>query len=380
MKLGNEYYQLVKMYRRDLHQIPEIGFDLNETSAYLKQELSAIGYQYEEVARTGIIAIKEGMEPGAIAFRADMDGLMIEEKTNHDFQSLHQGMMHACGHDGHMAILLGFAKYLTTIPKPKKTIILLFQPAEESPGGAKVIIESGLFERYPIEAIFAVHLDPSIEEHQIGLISGAMMAQSGELDVIIKGRSAHGGKPHLGSDAIIAGSQLINGYQTIISRNLDPLKPGVITIGMITGGDARNIIASQVMISGTIRAFDSNQYQMIKTRIQKINDALSIMNDVEIDTDIRDLYPPVINDDYLYQKVKKCLAKDEYQEINPSMLAEDFSYYQQKTPGLLMMLGVRNEKSGYINPLHSCYFNFDEIVLVSGIELYIHICQEFNII
>lgn len=380
MKLGNEYYQLVKKYRRDLHQIPEIGFDLSETSAYLKRELSAMGYQCEEVAKTGIIAIKEGKEPEAIAFRADMDGLMIDEKTNHDFQSRHHGLMHACGHDGHMAILLGFANFLTTISKPKKTIILLFQPAEESPGGAKVIIESGLFDRYPIEAIFAVHLDPSIEEDKIGLISGAMMAQSGELDVIIQGKSAHGGKPHLGSDAIIATSQLINSYQTIISRNLDPLKPGVITIGKITGGDARNIIASQVMISGTIRAFDINQYQLIKKRISKINDALSIMYDVEMDTDIRDFYPPVINDDYLYQKVKNCLSKDEYQEIKPSMLAEDFSYYQQKVPGLLMMLGIGNEKKGHINPLHSSYFDFDEIVLVRGIELYLQICQEFNII
>ena len=339
-----------------------------------------MGYQCEKVANTGIIAIKEGLEPSAVAFRADMDGLMIEEKTNHGFKSHHQGMMHACGHDGHMAILLGFAKYLTTIPKPNKTIILLFQPAEESPGGAKVIIESGIFDRYLIEAIFAVHLDPSIEEYQVGLISGPMMAQSGELDITIQGKSAHGGKPHLGCDAIIVASQLINSYQTIISRNLDPLQPSVITIGKINGGDERNIIASQVLLSGTIRALDIKQYQLIKKRIGEINQALSMMHGVEIISDIRDFYPPVINDEYLYQKVKNCLSSDEYQKIEPMMLAEDFSYYQQKAPGLLMMLGVRNEKMGYLKPLHSCYFDFDEKVLVNGIELYIRICQDFNII
>jgi hippurate hydrolase len=373
--LDELYYNLVKKYRHDLHLIPEVGFDLYKTNNYLKEELTLMGYEIEDIALTGIIAIKRGNKEEAIAFRTDMDGLPVEEKTNLEYKSIHDNKMHACGHDGHMAILLCFAKYLSNFKAINKTIILIFQPAEEGPGGAKVIIEAGLFKRYNIKYIFGLHLYPNLDEGKIGIVEGPMMAQNGEIDINIQGLSCHGATPHLGSDAILAASCLINNYQTIISRHIDPLNPAVLTIGTISGGEARNIIAGKVNLSGTIRCFNIHEYQEIKDRIDKINQGLEVMYKVKVKCVIIDYYPPVINDSNLYQMVKDSLNQLDYQVLKPMMLAEDFAFYQQIVPGFFVMLGCRNELKGYTHPLHSGYFNFEESVLISGVKYYIHICN-----
>ncbi|MBU1141961.1 MAG: amidohydrolase [Firmicutes bacterium] len=370
----------LRKYRRDLHQIPEIAFDLYLTSAYIKKELAVMGYVTEDVAKTGIVAYKKGISDEAIAFRSDMDALTVDEKTNVDFMSKHPNRMHACGHDGHMAILLGFAEYVAQLENLQKTVVFIFQPAEEGPGGAKIVIEEGIFEKYNIKTIFGIHLYPGLEEGLYGLVDGPMLAQNGEFNLILKGKSAHAAQPHLAIDAILASSHLVTQYHTIISRNIDPLESAIITIGTLHGGEARNIIAGEVKLSGTIRSFNKETYETLKKRMRAIDKSIEIAFNVRINNDIIDYYPPVINDHQLFDLLKSNLDVNEYQLLKPMMFAEDFSFYQQKVPGLFVMIGTKNEKKNFIHPLHSCYFNFDEIVLNQGVELYKKVLKLMKVI
>ncbi|ERJ12470.1 M20 metallopeptidase family protein [Haloplasma contractile] len=378
-QLLNKISKELVSIRRDLHQIPEIGFKEIKTSHYIKKYLEALGYETEQVAKTGIIAVKKGTEESSIAFRADMDALEVTEQTGVDFESNHKGVMHACGHDGHMTILLGFANYLSTLEHVKSNIVLIFQPAEEGPGGAKVIVEEGVLLKYNVKHVFGLHLFPGIEEGIMGLTAGPMMAQSGEVDIKIEAKSSHGAMPQKGIDALVVAANLIQSYQSIVSRNISPLDTAVVTLGKLYGGEARNIIAKELNLEGTIRAFDLNVYKRIKDRMKSINEGLERMYGVNIDLTVRDLYPPVLNDQKLYEHAKKVIPKKGRVDIDPMMLSEDFSYYQEAVPGLFMFLGTKNESKGYTHPLHSCYFNFDEGVLIKGVEAYINICKGFDL-
>ena len=369
--------QLTKM-RRDLHQIPELAFDLYKTHEYIIDILKKLNFELEVTAKTGIIAYREGLSKDAIAFRSDMDALPVEEMTGEAFSSKHKGKMHACGHDGHMTMLLGFAMYLSKISALNHSVVLIFQPAEEGPGGAKVIIEEGIFEKYHIKKIFGIHLYPHLDEGLYGLVNGPMMAQNSEFDIEIIGQSAHAAQPHAGIDAILATSQLLSQYHTIISRHVNPLKSGVLTVGTINGGEARNIIANHVKISGTIRSFHDETHQNIKNQMNNIHQGIKASYGVKIKSDIRDYYPVVDNDAILFDRLKNSLSNKSYRLIEPMMFAEDFAFYQKKVPGMFVMLGTKNENLGYIHPLHSCYFNFKEDVLIKGVELYKHILKTFD--
>lgn len=371
--------QLVK-YRRDLHQIPEIAFDLYKTSRYVKDELIRLGYQPISMAKTGWVVYKEGKSKEAIMFRTDMDALPVNENTGCDFQSLHAGKMHACGHDGHMAMMLGFASYVATLDVLEKSIVMIFQPAEEGPGGAIEMIKEGLFDKYSIKAVYGIHLYPELNEGIYGLVDGPMMAQNGEFDFVIQGKSSHGALPHLGDDAILASSALIQGYQSVISRKISPLDRALITVGTISGGEARNIIAKEVKISGTMRAFDSSVYEKIKRWMEEINRGIEISYHVKITGEIKDYYPPVINDHFLFNVLKNSLDVKAYQCIDPMPVSEDFAFYQQYVPGVFVMLGSKNEKKGYVHPLHSNHFNFDERILIKGVELYQHLLKLHKVI
>lgn len=368
--------QIIK-YRKDLHQIPELGFEEFKTQKYLKKTLLNLGFIVEEVAKTGLIGIKKGKTNTAIAFRSDIDGLPVVEKTNLPFSSIHEGKMHACGHDGHMSILLGFANYISKL-ELQKTIVLIFQPAEEGPGGAKEIIESGILKKYEIKKIFGLHLYPEIPQGKIGLTKGALMAQVGEFDIEINGVSAHGAMPQKGIDSIYIASQLIQAVQSIVSRNINPMESAIVTIGKITGGEARNVLAEKVILNGTMRAFSSDVYDMIKKRLSEIVWGLEKMFTVKIKFIFRDMYPALINNEDLYYLMKDILTIDEIVELEPIMIAEDFSFYLQEIPGYFCMLGTKTEK--YYHPLHSSYFNFNDEVMFRGVELYIQICQKLQVL
>ncbi|WZL74472.1 M20 family metallopeptidase [Clostridiaceae bacterium 35-E11] len=367
--------------RRTLHQIPEVGFEEIKTSTFIISKLKEYGIKsYTHIAKTGIVGYLEGhIGKKTIAFRADMDALTIEEKTDLPYPSKHKGMMHACGHDAHMAILLGFAKFLCKNKKNlKDNIVLVFQPAEEGPGGAQPMIEEGIVEKFHIDQIVGLHVFPEVEEGKIGCRSGAMMAQTGEFDIKICGQSGHGAIPQNAKDAIVIAGNLISTYQTIISRNINPMEGAVLTIGKMWGGERRNIIAGEVVLEGTLRAFQESTYNKIKTRMQEVVKGLETIYHCSIDVVFRDMYPAVVNDEKLVHTLVEAIGKNNMDWIEPQMIAEDFSYFQQKIPGLFFFLGIKNKEKGYIHSLHNCQFIFDEDVLLTGVQVYVNLLRQMK--
>lgn len=368
----------LKKYRRELHQIPELSFDLDKTHAYVKEVLINLGYQPKVYAKTGLVVIKKGQSNQTYAFRADMDALPIKEANNISFASLHDGKMHACGHDGHTAMLLGFAEYVSKIDNPLHTIMLIFQPAEEGPGGAKVMIDEGIFKDYIVKGIFGLHLYPGLEEHTIGLKDGLMLAGNGEFEIQITGIAAHGATPNAGKDAILAGANLVTQLNQIVARYTKPMEPAVLTVGLFQGGDAKNIIPSNAKIEGSIRAFNEKTYLTIKKYIKHMSKGTEISYDVDITVNFKDLYPPVINDHKLFKLVDKLITKDKKVLVQAKTFSEDFAFYQEKVPGMFIFIGTKNKELDFINPLHSDKFNFDESVLQTGYDLYTKILNEIN--
>lgn len=367
----------LKKWRRDLHQIPELGFDLTKTSAYVFNRLKAMGYEPFIMAKTGVIVYKEGTIKQAIAFRADMDALPIQEALDLDFGSTHPGQMHACGHDGHMAMVLGLAEWAKD-KTFKHSLLFVFQPAEEGPGGAKELIEEGLFERFEVKAMYGLHLYPNLSSGQLALIKGPMMAQTNEFDLIVHGLSAHGAQPHLGVDAMVIQAQLVLALQSIVARSVNPLEAAVLTLGTIQGGEARNIIPQQIQLSGTIRCFNPLVFETIQKRIYAITQGLEKAYDCTIDVIFKASYPPVINPSELYEQVDGLLEIHEKTVIDPMMFAEDFSFYQAKVPAFFAMLGVRNEALDHVYPLHHGRFNFEESILAIGVQYYQRILQHWE--
>lgn len=364
--------------RRRLHRIPEPGLQEHETTAFICEALNKMGIKSEiGPGGTGATAYLE-FEPGApaVAFRADIDALSVEEQTGAEYCSQNKGYMHACGHDGHAAILLGFAKLIKQLgPELRKNVLLIFQPAEEGPGGAETIVNAGILGKYNVSCIFGLHIYPEIEEGKIGSRAGAMMAQTGEFDLFIKGRSCHGAMPHKGIDALVAASDLVMALNTIVSRCIDPVEPAVVTVGKMVCGERRNVIAAEAALEGTIRAFGEDTYNTLKSRIIKIFESVCATYGCVGAYEFRDMYPAVSNDQVLYGLLKDSVGKEDITELKPLALAEDFSYYQKKVPGLYFMLGARNQEKGFVHPLHSNKFNFNEDILISGIQMFYNLIR-----
>jgi amidohydrolase len=377
MKIENDYKDLLMMIRSDLHKIPEMGFKEFKTSKYIESRLNNLSPdRLESVAKTGWIAFFKGTGDGrTLAFRSDMDGLPVEECKGHKTRSEHPGMMHACGHDGHMAMLLAFAEFISlNRGRIKDNIVLVFQPAEEGPGGAEIIADSKVFRDMQIDEIYGIHLFPLLDEGKIALKDGPLMAQSGEIDVLVRGKSAHGAQPQEGIDAVVASMTFIAELQKIISRFIKPIEPAVITFGKVRGGEIRNIVAGEMCLEGTIRTFSEEVYASIKKRIADIADGIETIYGCKIEIVFRDMYPPVVNDKKVVERFRNAYD-GEVVDIEPQMLAEDFSYYQKKVPGLFLFLGTRNEEKGYISPLHSETFDFDESVLFKGVKAYASVIE-----
>lgn len=365
--------------RRALHQIPETALEEFKTKEYLKNYLISIGLEPQEIVETGLFVYIEGKDKeNCIAFRSDIDALNIKEETGAEFESKHIGKMHACGHDGHMTTLLAFAKYLTTIQPLDKSVLLIFQPAEESPGRAKDIVETGLLKKYNVKAIYGMHLFPELPEGTVASKEGPFFAQAALMTTTITGKSGHGAMPHKTIDPLMAFTKIVDGYQTIVSRNLSPFDPGVVTIGKFCGGSAQNIIADTVNFWGTIRTFKEENTEFIIERIKEIHRGIELSYRVKIDEKIDIVYPPVINDKELYKKFVDTMKDMNYVEHEALTISEDFAYYQKEVPGIFMLLGTRSEEKGFVHPLHSCHFNFDEKVLLKGVEAFARILESHN--
>lgn len=362
----------LRQIRRDLHKIPELGLKEYKTSAYIREKLEGFGItELETWLETGVVAAIRGKgKKEAVAFRADMDALPVTEQTGCDFTSEHVGCMHACGHDGHVTVLLGFAKYLQEHKDElENDVVLIFQPAEEGPGGAQLLVDAGLFEKHPVRCIIGCHIFPQVPQGKVACRKGAMMARNGEVDVHIYGESAHGAQPQLGHDAVLAAGAVITGLHTILSRNVSPLDSGVLTFGAIYGGEACNIIAKEVKLEGTMRAFSDEAYETMTKRVQEAAAGIAAGYGCKGEAVFRHMYRVVDNDPKLVELLQE-VAGDAYEETPPYMLAEDFSLYLQKVPGMFFFLGSGNAEKGYTHSLHSAQFQFDEEILALGVETY----------
>lgn len=362
----------LRQIRRDLHKIPELGLKEYKTSAYIREKLEGFGItELETWLETGVVAAIRGKgKKEAVAFRADMDALPVTEQTGCDFTSEHVGCMHACGHDGHVTVLLGFAKYLQEHKDElENDVVLIFQPAEEGPGGAQLLVDAGLFEKHPVRCIIGCHIFPQVPQGKVACRKGAMMARNGEVDVHIYGESAHGAQPQLGHDAVLAAGAVITGLHTILSRNVSPLDSGVLTFGAIHGGEACNIIAKEVKLEGTMRAFSDEAYETMTKRVQEAAAGIAAGYGCKGEAVFRHMYRVVDNDPKLVELLQE-VAGDAYEETPPYMLAEDFSLYLQKVPGMFFFLGSGNAEKGYTHSLHSAQFQFDEEILALGVETY----------
>ncbi|WP_200849440.1 M20 metallopeptidase family protein [Enterococcus sp. CSURQ0835] len=375
-----ELENLVTTMRRDLHQIPELGLQEEKTAAYIRKKLEAFGItETYEVIGTGTIAVLRGVQPGkTLAYRSDIDALPVTEETGYAFASKTPGKMHACGHDGHMATLLGFAAYLSRHPeKIQGVIVLIFQPAEEGPGGAKLILETGILQKLGVEEIVGLHVFPEFPAGTIACRKGGMMARNGEVTIKIKGKSAHGAQPQQGSDAILAAGAVITGLHSIISRNISPLDSAILTFGKITGGEMMNIIAKDVQLEGTMRAFRDEVYHELTHRVELIATQIAAGYGCTAEVIFNHMYRVVDNDPAMVAALEK-VAAGHYVETPPYMLAEDFSLYQTVLPGLFFFLGIRNDAKGYTAPLHSGHLKFDEDSLLLGVQTYVDLIPALN--
>ncbi|MDB9315669.1 M20 family metallopeptidase [Spirulina sp. CS-785/01] len=383
LEIRNLQNQLVA-WRRQLHQHPELGFKEELTADFIAQKLRDWGVSHETgMAKTGIVATIEGRQPGPVlAIRADMDALPIQEKNDVPYKSRHEGKMHACGHDGHTAIALGTTYYLSQHPYFSGTVKMIFQPAEEGPGGAKPMIEAGVLQNPDVDAIIGLHIWNNLPLGQVGVREGALMAAVECFRCTVSGKGGHGAMPDQTIDAVVVSSQIVNALQTIVARNVNPLDAAVVTVGELHAGTALNVIAGTAKMSGTVRYFNPQLDGYIAQRVEDTIKNVCQMHGATYDLDYWKLYPPVINNAKIADVVRSVAADvvETPAGVVPNcqtMGGEDMSFFLQEVPGCYFFLGSANEKKGLNYPHHHPRFNFDESVLSMGVELFVRCVEKF---
>ncbi|NMF82842.1 M20 family metallopeptidase [Nodosilinea sp. P-1105] len=369
--------QLVE-WRRRIHQRPELGFKEWLTADFIRTQLDQWGIPYRDaVAETGLVAVIEGTSPGPVlGIRADMDALPIQEENQVPYRSQHDGIMHACGHDGHVAIALGTAYYLSQHRHSfKGTIKLIFQPAEEGPGGAKPMIEAGALKNPDVEAIIGLHLWNNLPLGTVGVRTGALMAASEFFSCTIQGKGGHGALPHQTVDSIVVGAQVVNALQTIVARNVDPTKSAVVTVGQFHGGKAPNVIADSVTFGGTVRYFDQAYSDYFAQRLEQVIGGVCQSHGASYSFDYKALYPPVINDAAMADLVRSVALSvvETPAGVVPechTMGGEDMAFFLQEVPGCYFFLGSANTEKSLAYPHHHPRFDFDETALGLGVEMF----------
>ncbi len=363
--------------RRELHKHPELMYEEIKTSALVRRELDNLGISYRSpIAKTGVLAsIGNGNGP-CVALRADMDALPIHEETDVPFRSEVDGKMHACGHDCHTAMLLGAAKILKSKENEfNGTIKLFFQPAEEGGAGGKLMREEGALENPKVERIFGLHVWPQMPTGQIGSREGTFLAATTFLDLTIKGVGGHAAVPHLTKDPVLTSAQIITNLQSIISRELDPLDSGVVSISAIQGGKAANVIPSEVKILGTLRSLTMDGLKKLQKRVKEIAENIAKAHDCEAIVEYPgNDYPPTVNDGEMWDFAKKVgsdmLGEENVSELDAVMGGEDFAYYTEKVKGCFVVLGMQNEDIDAIYSVHHPMFKADEDALHIGTALH----------
>lgn len=370
--------------RRFIHMNPELGNREFETANLIASRLLSYGLEVKSgIAKTGVMGLLRGAEHGlTVGLRADMDALPIQELTDLSYKSLNPGVMHACGHDIHVAIALGTAKVMSALKeKINGNIKFIFQPAEEGApagedGGANAMIEEGILENPPIRAIFGLHVWPE-NLGQVYFSPGPIMASSDWFQIIIEGKSSHAARPHEGIDAIALSSQVIVSLQSIVSRAVDPTDPVVVTIGKIEGGTKANIIAEKVTIEGTIRTLSETNRKKVPRLIEDVVRGVTHSFGASYVFQYTKGAPPLYNHpdlaSILAPTLSRVLGEWNVLDIKPQMVAEDFSYLSQKIPGFYFFLGVKDPDKPGMAPLHSPYFSPDERSIILGIRIMCHL-------
>ncbi len=367
--------------RRDFHKHPELGFNEKRTAGIVENYLKDCGLEVKSgIAKTGVMGLLRGKENGeTILLRADMDALPIEELNNVPYKSINRGIMHACGHDGHTAMLLAAAKVLSHHKEEiKGNIKFVFQPSEEkTPGGAIKMIEEGVMENPHVGKAFGLHLGNMIPAGIIALKEGVMTAEADSFKIEIKGKGGHGAYPHTSIDPVVIASQIVMALQTIVSREIDPINPIVITVGKIHSGDVFNVIPENAELLGTVRTLDKNLAKTIPERIKRISENIANAFRGEAKSEYIFGYPPLINSkeetEYVISVAKKVVGEKRVVKSPVSMGGEDMSYFLEKAKGAFFWLGSMNKEKGLDKPHHSAYFDFDEDIMPIGTEMHVRI-------
>jgi amidohydrolase len=394
LAIRNLQPQLVE-WRRKLHQRPELGFQEKITSEFISQNLQEWGIEHQTgIAYTGIVAIIYGnkrlenqenlnQKNPVFAIRADMDALPIKELNEVPYRSQHDGIMHACGHDGHTAIALGTAYYLQQHRDDFAGVVkIIFQPAEEEPGGAKPMVEAGVLKNPDVDAIIGLHLWNNLPLGTVGVRPGALMAAVELFDCTILGKGGHAALPHQTVDSVVVAAQIVTALQTIVARNVNPIDSAVVTVGELHAGTKNNVIADTARMSGTVRYFNPEFDGFFKQRLEQIISGICQSHGADYDLNYWSLYPPVINDGKMADMVRS-IAEEVVETplgIAPecqTMGGEDMSFFLQEVPGCYFFLGSSNPAKNLSYPHHHPRFDFDETVLPMGVEIFIRCVEKF---
>ena len=382
----NQMQEEMKRWRQDLHKIPEIGLEEYETSAFIKDKLKLWNIKFKEgYSNTGIVAWVEGSKGNnkkSIGLRADFDALPMPEKNDFKHKSTKDGMMHACGHDGHTTMLLGAAKYLSENNDFDGTVHFIFQPGEEGFAGGEKMIEDGMFEDFDIQEVYALHNWPELPLGTIALNSGPMMAAVDEFDITVKGKGGHAAMPQLAIDPIVIASQIVIAIQTIISRSINPVDKALISITKIHGGTAYNVIDDEVKLSGTIRTFKPETRSFIEKKMKEVSEGIAKSQGagVNIQFDLVNKYPATINSkresEFAASVAKKVVGEENViTDIDPCMGGEDFSYLLNKKPGSYLYIGQGDDDHNA--HLHTTKYDFNDNLLPLGVNFWVGLVKNY---
>ncbi len=379
----------VAAIRRDLHAHPELCFQEQRTSDVIAQALADWGIPvHRGLGTTGVVGIvSHGSSSRAVGLRADIDALPITEHNRFAHASKHPGKMHACGHDGHTAMLLAAAKHLARHRHFDGTVYLIFQPAEEGGGGAREMIKDGLFDRFPMEAVFGAHNWPGLKVGQFALKTGPAFASSNEFKVTIRGKGSHGAMPHLGIDPVPVACQMVQAFQTIITRNKRPLDTGVISVTMIHTGEATNVVPDHCVLEGTVRTFTTEVLDLIERRMKIVAEQTCAAFEAGCEFEFSRNYPPTINhpDETAFARsvMAEVVGPENVLEFEPTMGAEDFSYYLQHRPGCYFVIGNgdgEHRDGGHgLGPcmLHNPSYDFNDELIPLGATLWVRLAERW---
>jgi hippurate hydrolase len=378
----------LQQIRRDIHAHPELCYEEQRTADVVAARLTEWGIPIVRgMGVTGVVGIiKNGNSGRAIGLRADMDALPMQELNSFEHASRHAGKMHACGHDGHTAMLLGAARHLSRNRNFDGTVYLIFQPAEEGGGGARRMIEDGLFEQFPMDAVYGMHNWPGIPMGNFGVVSGPMMASSNEFRVVVKGKGAHAAQPHRGVDPVMVAVQIAQAWQTIVSREKNPLDTAVLSITQIHAGSATNVIPDEAVMAGTVRTFTTEVLDLIERRMNEIASGVAAGFNASVDFGFKRNYPPLVNHPaqtaFAIEAMKAVVGSDKVDaDVEPTMGAEDFAYMLQAKPGCYVFIGNGegdHRAAGHgLGPcqLHNASYDFNDQLLPIGASYWVRLVE-----